>query len=269
MQPHKIIYYSDELRDDFANTKGAKPIKVTADYKFLKKGPLWRLGSFILYRFIATPLVYLFCRLFYGVRIENRRALQKIKGGFFLYGNHTQHVCDAFIPTLVTFPKRAYIVTSTDAVAIPVVKILVRMLGGIPLPTERKGMIPFFGATKSLAEHHSVVMIYPEAHIWPYYTKIRPFGDGAFLYPVKTGHPAAAFTVTYRERKIFKNRHPLITVRVSEPFYPDTSLPANKARRKLRDEVYDFMVRSASCDQPEYYKYIKTENKADADDPDS
>lgn len=77
MQPHKIIYYSDELHDDFANTKGAKPIKVTADYKFLKKGPLWRLGSFILYRFIATPLAYLFCRLFYGVRIENRRALQK------------------------------------------------------------------------------------------------------------------------------------------------------------------------------------------------
>ena len=150
MQPHKIIYYSDELHDDFANTKGAKPIKVTADYKFLKKGPLWRLGSFILYRFIATPLAYLFCRLFYGVRIENRRALQKIKGGFFLYGNHTQHACDAFIPTLVTFPKRAYIVTSTDAVAIPVVKILVRMLGGIPLPTERKGIIPFFGATKAL-----------------------------------------------------------------------------------------------------------------------
>ena len=256
MQPHKIIYYSDKLHDDFANTKGAKPVKVTADYKFLKKGPLWRLGSFILYRFIATPLVYLFCRLFYGVKIENRRALQKIKGGFFLYGNHTQHACDA------------YIVTSTDAVAIPVVKILVRMLGGIPLPTERKGMIPFFGATKSLAEHHSVVMIYPEAHIWPYYTGIRPFGDGAFLYPVKTGRPAAAFTVTYRERKIFKSRHPLITVRVSEPFYPDISLPANKARRKLRDEVYDFMVRSASCDQPEYYKYIKTENKADTDDPD-
>ena len=82
MQPHKIIYYSDELHDDFANTKGAKPIKVTADYKFLKKGPLWRLGSFILYRFIATPLAYLFCRRFSGVRIENRRALQKIKGGF-------------------------------------------------------------------------------------------------------------------------------------------------------------------------------------------
>ncbi len=37
MQPHKIIYYSDELHDDFANTKGAKPIKVTADYEFLKK----------------------------------------------------------------------------------------------------------------------------------------------------------------------------------------------------------------------------------------
>lgn len=258
MKPHRVIYYSDELNDDFACTKGAKPIKITADYKFLKKGPLWRLGSFFLYRFIATPIVYLFCKLLYGVKIENAGALRKIKGGFFLYANHTQYACDAFLPTLVSFPRRAYIVTGTDAVAIPIVKILVRMLGGIPLPTERKGMIPFFDAAKKLSAH-SVVMIYPEAHIWPYYTGIRPFGDGAFLYPVKTGRPAAAYTVTYRERKIFKNRHPLITVKVSDPFYPDTSLPAAKARKKLRDEIFDFMVRSADANQPEYYKYIKVE----------
>lgn len=255
MQPHKIIYYSDELHDDFANTKGAKPIKVTADYKFLKKGPLWRLGSFILYRFIATPLVYLFCRLFYGVRIENRRALQKIKGGFFLYGNHTQHACDAFIPTLVTFPKRAYIVTSTDAVAIPVVKILVRMLGGIPLPTERKGMIPFFGATKSLAEHHSVVMIYPEAHIWPYYTKIRPFKDSSFRYPVQTHLPVFCLTNTYQRGK--REDVPQIVTYIDGPFYANESLPAKDQKRMLRDQVYKTMCERAKNNTVELVRYVR------------
>ena len=97
-------------------------------------------------------------------------------------------------------------------------------------------------------------------HIWPYYTGIRPFGSNSFMYPVRMDVPAVAFTVTYRRRRIFKNRRPLITVTVSEPFYPDKNLSPKKARDKLRDEVYGFMKATASAsDCPEYYRYIKRE----------
>ncbi len=43
--------------------------------------------------------------------------------------------------------------------------------------------------------------IFPEAHVWPYYTGIRPFGEAAFHYPVATGKPVYTMTVTYQRRR--------------------------------------------------------------------
>jgi hypothetical protein len=48
------------------------------------------------------------------------------------------------------------------------------------------------------------IMIFPEAHIWPYSTHIRPFGDESFVYPAELGAPVLAIATTYRPRKIFK-----------------------------------------------------------------
>ena len=71
----------------------------------------------------------------------------------------------------------------------------------------------------------------------------------------------AAVTV-YRQRKIFKNLHPHITVYLSEPLYPDADLPEKQARRKLCDEAYDFMSRTAKeHNSYEYVKYIKIEDE--------
>ena len=105
------------------------------------------------------------------------------------------------------------------------------------------------------------VALYPESHIWPWYTGIRPFGDSSFDYPVKDNVPCVAFTTTYRRRKIFKNGKPLITVTVSEPFYPGPSLPRQAARRDLRDRAYSFMCGVASAPgNYEYVKYVKKED---------
>ena len=45
------------------------------------------------------------------------------------------------------------------------------------------------------------VAVYPEVHIWPWYTGIRPFPAVSFAYPVKDGVPAVAFVTIYRKRK--------------------------------------------------------------------
>ena len=84
-------------------------------------------------------------------------------------------------------------------------------------------------------------MIYPEAHIWPYYNGIRPFPDTAFAYPVREQVPAVGVVVVYRQRKLLRFLPPCITVVVGEPVYPDASLPPRSARRALHQEVYTFM----------------------------
>ncbi len=256
-----VIYYSDELNDDFAGTD-INTCEVKSDFTFVNRNIFWRICEFIVYRVIVTPLVWVFGKVAYGLKIRNRKALRKLKKtGYFLYGNHTQGVMDAFTPTLCTFPKKAHIVVNPDAVSIKGLRQIVLMLGGIPLPTEMKAYKPFRKALETRIKEGKVVTIYPEAHIWPYYTGIRPYKATSFSYPVSMNVPCVAFTTTFRQRKIFKNAYPKLTVTLSEPFYPDASLPEKEARQKLRDEVYAFMVSTAAReDNYEYIKYVKKES---------
>ena len=104
-------------------------------------------------------------------------------------------------------------------------------------------------------------MIYPEAHIWPYYTHIRPFPDGSFGYPAKDGTPVFCFVNTYQKRG--NKRKPRMTTYIDGPFYPDMELPLKQRRKKLRDEVYAQMCKRAELSNVEVIQYIKKEKEDD------
>ena len=69
------IYYSDDINVDFQTTKGAKRIKLDENYEFIRKKPLERFFSFILYYFIAHPILALFC-VFKGTTFKNKKNLK-------------------------------------------------------------------------------------------------------------------------------------------------------------------------------------------------
>ena len=87
------------------------------------------------------------------------------------------------------------------------------------------------------------ITIYPEAHIWPYYTGVRPFKDSSFYYPVKFDAPVVAFFTAYsKPTGLFKKlKKANITVYVSEPFYIDKEKSQKQAQTELRDNVYNWM----------------------------
>ncbi|MBQ3667882.1 MAG: hypothetical protein II920_01515 [Clostridia bacterium] len=259
MAAKKTIYYTDELNDDFAgndiNTKRVPP-----DFKFLHSGRAWRVIQFILYYFVALPIVYIAAKLYLGLRFEDRKNLKKAgKGGVFLYGNHTRDL-DAFVPALAAFPRRADIVCNPDAVSIPGLRTLVQMFGALPLPTEFSGMLSFMNALFACVKNGDCVTIYPEAHVWPFYTGIRPFKADSFCYPMKNLTPVVAMVTRYTKRRgLFALcRRPGMTVSFSEPFYPDPSLGLRKGQQQLRDEVYAFMCEKAALPgNVEYIHYVK------------
>ena len=260
--PKKTITYHDPLHDDFAgNNIRTKP--VPADFPFALKGPFWAVPEFILYRLIATPLVWLIGKVGFGLRIKNRKVLRKLrKTGFYLYGNHTQNMMDAYTPTLCSFPHHAHVITSPDAVSIPLIRRIVQLLGAIPLPDTVKGYKHFLGALEQRIGQKRAIAIYPEAHIWPWYTGIRPFPDGSFGYPVMHGVPAVAFVTTFRKRKVFKKLWPGLTVTLSEPYSPDPALSSREAREQLRDQIYGFMAETVSRpDNYVYYEYRMADTK--------
>lgn len=259
----KTFYYSNELHDDFASTRSISGREIDENFPYFH-GRLWNFAASVIYRLLVTPLVFLFCKLYYGVRIRGRAHLRGLKGGYYLYANHTQHAADAFLPTLVAFPTRCHVVTEASAVSLPGLGNLVQMLGAIPLPTDPHGLRRFAGVLDRRIKQGRAVCIYPEAHIWPYYTHIRPFPSGSFAYPVHSGVPAVPYTVTYRPRRILKKRHPNITVYIGEPVYPAAGAPARQERQRLRDEVYEFMNDTAErIDQPEFIRYVRCEDSAE------
>lgn len=249
----KIVYY-DSLSDDFANIN-VDTKKVKKDFKFINKNPLWRFFSFLLYYFIAIPVVFLYTWLILGLRIHNFRAMRSVRGrGFFLYGNHTNYL-DVFIPPLLAFPHRVYTVASPDAVSIKGLKTIVLMLGGMPVPVDISALGGFTKAVRKRCNDGSGIVIYPEAKIWPYYNGIRPFPDSSFKYPADLRVPVIAMFTAYRERRGLLGAllPPGWDIYLSDPFYPDTTLPPKLMRKDLHDKVYSFMK---DCSQLSDFEYV-------------
>lgn len=260
----KQIVFRDESKDDFAFSYGKiKTEKVDKKYKYINKNILWRIVSFFLYYVVCPPILYFYSKLKCGYRVVGREKLKKAKGGYFVYCNHTQAELDAFLPNLLSYPRRTYIITGPEATSIKGLRQIVKMLGALPVASTICGLKNMDNAIRARVQANNAIAIFPEAHIWPYYTKIRPFPSGSFKFPIRTGKPCFSFTVTYHDRYIFfhKCKRPGITVYVEGPFYPDLSVSKIQAQELLRQKVYDSMVKSSLRDnQVEYIEYVRDNN---------
>ena len=119
------------------------------------------------------------------------------------------------------------------------------------------GMQKVFNTYFDYDQNKNVISIYPEAHVWPYYSKIRNFSSTSFKYPVKLNKPVFVFTTTYKKRKY---RRPKIIVYIDGPFYSDQKLSLKKSQEELRNKVYNTMCLRSKNTDVEYYKYIKDES---------
>lgn len=263
MKSERVIYYSDPLEDDFSPLP-IRTREVAQGFPFLRRSFLWNLAAALLYYCIAVPIVFLISKVYLGLRFENRQVLQQLSNtGYFLYGNHTR-MLDAFLPAMTAFPKKAYVVANPDAVSLPFLKNLVLMLGVIPIPTRLSGMRDFLSTIQQRGQAGDCVAIFPEAHIWPFYTGIRPFPDTAFRYPVQQDLPVVAMVTTYRRRRGLLRwvKKPAMTVTISQPMYPRTDLSPSRAREELRDRVHDFMVEvSSTHENVAYIRYAPAQEK--------
>lgn len=235
MKNNTVRYYSS-YTDDFEQSSNQN-FELPEDYEWVRTDFISHFMSGLIYG-LAIIFGGLYCRLFLHQRIKGRNNLKGIKGGFFIYGNHTQPVGDVFIPALCVLPKRIYTVVSPANYGIPVIGKLLPFLGAIPTAKSLHEAKEFNNAIKYRIEKGHPVVIYPEAHVWEYYTKIRPFSDTSFKFPVKFNKPAFAMTVTYRKSKVFKR--PIMEVFIDGPFYPNGNTPKERTAN-LHNQVYNAM----------------------------
>ncbi len=244
----KTQYYST-LTDDFFDD--GQPHPLPQGYQWVRTGLRARLASSLVYG-AAVVFGTFYCRLGLHFRIKGAKKLRKCNSGFFLYGNHTQPVGDVVIPALACFPKRIYTVASPANLDLPVLGRALPYLGALPIEPSIRGMKELSGAIATRISQGHPVVIYPEAHVWPYYTGIRPFPATSFKFPEKLGAPVYAMTATYQKRRFGKK--PKLTLYIDGPFRPEGEGPKARAEH-LRQQVAAAMDRRAAESNCEYIPY--------------
>lgn len=253
---NKHIYYSTENEEviDF-NTK---KLSINENYKYTNTHPIYKFFSWFTYRFIATPFAFITFKLFKNIKFHNRKLLKPYKKtGYFIYANHTNQYADGFCPGLICFPQKPHILVSPENLTIPIIGKFLKMWGAIPIPSNMKATKNFYSAIEKVLSCNNPILIYPEAHLWPYYTKIRNFTATSFRYPIKYNKPVFTFTTVYKKRK-HKNK-PKIEIYVDGPFHVNKNIPEKTAQQELRNVVFNTLTNRSKLSNYEYIKYTKKE----------
>lgn len=224
------------------------------DYQFIRQDRGFRLWAGFLYG-LTKAAGFLYCKAVLGLRFQNRQVLKGYQDrGIFLFANHTQEFGDVVIPALAVRPQRIYTIASTANLGIPVIGKLLPAIGILPIPEGIDRTRDFMEAVRTRSRQGHCVVVYPEAHVWPYYTGVRPFPATSFRFPVEAEAPCFAMTTTYQKRRF--GRRPKVTVYLDGPFFPEPGLTGRKAKQEnLRAQIHACMVRRSAQSNCQYIRY--------------
>lgn len=254
----RVFYYESEEDDPIKTDEQEKKVEVglPENYQFIPKNIFVRLYSSILFYVFKTFGQY-YERVYWGAKFYGREKLKESKGkGYVIYANHTNPFHDVFGPAIAA-NRRIFTIISPVNLKVPGIGKLLPYLGGLPLGKTKTEKAAFNDAVDKRLAQKKCLVIYPEAHVWPYYTKIRKFpaGDRSFKYATRNNVPIFTMTTTYHKAK--NRARPRIEVYLDGPFYPDENLSEAENRAELSQKAYDSMVKWSKKNSYEYFEYKK------------
>ena len=256
----RVFYYENETDDPIKTDEQEKKVEVGLPdgYEFIPRHWWVRVYSAIMFR-----LFWIFGQWYekgyWQAKFYGREKLKEAKGkGYVIYANHTNPFHDVFGPAMAA-DRRIFTVISPVNLKIPGIGPILPMIGGLPLGKTRDEKMAFNNAVDKRLKQKKVLVIYPEAHVWPYATKIRKFpaGGKSFKYAVRNEVPIYTLTTTYHKRKDRKKGDlPRMDVYLDGPFYAEGDTMEEK-QDDLAKKAYDSMVKYSKKNTYEYFKYIK------------
>ena len=260
-EKERVFYYESEEDDPIKTDEQEKNIEVglPEGYEFISKSLFKKIYSAILFRgFWIFGQWYERC--YWQAKFYGKEKLKKAKGkGYVIYANHTNPFHDVFGPAVVA-DRRIFTIISPVNLLVPGLGKKLPLLGGLPLGKTVAEKKAFNEAVDKRLKQKKCLVIYPEAHVWPYATKIRKFpaGDRSFKYATRNNVPIFTMTTTYHKRKDKKHGDvPRMDIYVDGPFFPDKNKTEDENRAMLAKQAYDSMVKYSKKNSYEYFKYVK------------
>lgn len=147
----EIIYYSDELNDEFSEAK-ITPRKIDGNFKY-KKTAIWEFFSFIIQNILSMPIKTLYLKLKFNHKYVGKENIKKYrKQGIFIYSNHTQPFSDTFTPSVAVYPTRNFLIVNPENISMKGSGWIVEMLGAIPVPGDLDSTKNFIDRIKNRIE---------------------------------------------------------------------------------------------------------------------
>ena len=258
----RIFYYKSEEDDPIKTDEQEKheEVGLPEGYQFIPKNPFVRMYSSILYHVFKIFARY-YEKGYWQAKFYGREKLKAARGkGYLIYANHTNPFHDVFGPAIAA-NRRIFTIISPVNLKVPGIGKMLPLLGGMPLGKTKEEKAAFHKAIDKRLAQKKAVVIYPEAHVWPFYTGIKKFpaGDKSFKYATRNNLPIFTMTTTYHKRKDKKRGDlPRMDVYIDGPFWPDAKLSEDENRAKLAKEAYESMVKYS---KKSTYNYIKYEKK--------
>ncbi len=247
------IKYYTSFDQDFATTR-QQDLHLPPNYRWLHHNPLYKFFAALLYPLVVLlDLIYM--KFFGHITIKHRHLLRQARqhGGYYLYSNHTLLFGDVVNPFMLTFPTHPYLICSPSNLGIPILGPLLPLAGALPIPNQLHAMKDFTTAIATRIQQRKAVIIYPESHLWPYCTQIRPFAAAAFHYPLKYPAPVYVATTTFQKRRFRKK--PRITIYLDGPFHVDQNLSRKQAQAQLHAKIQQTMQNRVKNSNYDFISY--------------
>ncbi len=217
--------------------------QIDGNYDYLRDEPLQRLVSG-LFRMLVHLILTVYNWVTLGFRIDGWENLAALEGqGAVSVCNHI-HPMDCTMVDRALFPRSTYFITLESNFRIPVVRHLIRWLGGVPLSRSPRQIHTLFSQMEAAVKAGSVVQIYPEGVLIPYDDHLRAFRGGAFRLAARCGAPLLPMVITqHTPRGLFRlyKRKPCLRLHILPPLWPDQTMHMRDAAAQLQRESFAAM----------------------------
>lgn len=210
------------------------------DYDYLDNSKKRRKKRKITF-FLLCTIVRFVAWIRYGFRIKGKKVLKtykkELENGAVTICNHVVF-WDYIFVMLALKPYRPYVIVWLENFLGKDMKNI-RNIKGIPIPEDFENLKYFDKAVTNALNNKEFIHVYPEASMWFYYNKIRPFKKGAFNFAVKTNKPVLPLIVTYHKRKGLMKlffRKPGMHITILEPVFPKENVSRSENINYLINE---------------------------------
>jgi len=170
---------------------------------------------------IAIPVLFLWTRLFLGVRVKGHEHLRGLSGALTIC-NHV-HLLDSALVGIELFPRKTVFPTLASNMASLFPGALVKLFGGAPVPENMLDLKVFLDEMEMRLLAGQNVHFFPEGELVPYDTQIRSFKNGAFRVAARARVPIVPLRISFvPPTGLYRvlRRKPVMRLTIGEPIYP-------------------------------------------------